>query len=237
MMLMTINNPDTGAEMTKPAMYIEANVHGNEIQGAEVSLYTIWYLMEHYDRIPQIKKLVDERVFYVVPTVNPDGRDHFLKGTGAGARTGHVPVDDDNDGVADEDDADDLNGNGVIEQIRKYVPGKGNMRVSTRDKRLLEPVPRGRNGRLGAARQRRARQRRRRPRERGSGRRLRREPQLGVQLAAELHPGRLDGLPVPAARSAVHQRLPDGAPEHRRRAVVPQQRRHDPPRPRRRVAG
>jgi murein tripeptide amidase MpaA len=119
MMLMTINNPDTGAEMTKPAMYIEANVHGNEIQGAEVSLYTIWYLMEHYERIAQIKKLVDERVFYIVPSVNPDGRDHFLKGTGAGARTGHVPVDDDNDGVADEDDADDLNGNGVIEQIRK----------------------------------------------------------------------------------------------------------------------
>ena len=61
-------------------MYIEANVHGNEIQGAEVSLYTIWYLMEHYDRMPQIKQLVDERVFYIVPTVNPDGREHFLKG-------------------------------------------------------------------------------------------------------------------------------------------------------------
>ena len=27
--LMTINNPDTGPEMGKPAMYIEANVHGN----------------------------------------------------------------------------------------------------------------------------------------------------------------------------------------------------------------
>src|SRR5215203_843640 len=34
--LMTINNPETGAEMSKPAMYIEANVHGNEIQGSEV---------------------------------------------------------------------------------------------------------------------------------------------------------------------------------------------------------
>ena len=26
--------------MSKPAMCIEANVHGNEIQGAEMSLYT-----------------------------------------------------------------------------------------------------------------------------------------------------------------------------------------------------
>jgi hypothetical protein len=97
LMLMTINNPDTGAEMAKPAMYVEANVHGNEIQGAEVSLYTVWYLMEHYDRIPQIKKLVDERVFYIVPTV-------------------------------------------------KYVPGKGTLRVSSRDKRLMEPVPPGETG-------------------------------------------------------------------------------------------
>src|ERR671910_3863236 len=68
--LITVNNPDTGSEMSKPAMYIEANVHGNEIQGSEVSLYTIWYLMENYDRIPTIKRLVDERVFYIVPTIN-----------------------------------------------------------------------------------------------------------------------------------------------------------------------
>jgi hypothetical protein len=144
--LMTINNPDTGAEMSKPAMYIEANVHGNEIQGAEVSLYTVWYLMENYGRIDQITKLVNERVFYIVPTVNPDGRDHFLKGTGAGSRTGHVPVDDDNDGVADEDGDDDLNGNGVIEQIRKYVPGEGTHRKNAQDPRILEPVPPGQVG-------------------------------------------------------------------------------------------
>lgn len=144
--LMTVNNPDTGPEMSKPAMYIEANVHGNEIQGAEVSLYTVWYLMENYGRIDQITKLVNERVFYVVPTVNPDGRDHFLKGTGSGSRTGHVPVDDDNDGVADEDGDDDLNGNGVIEQIRKYVPGEGNLRTNAQDPRILEPVPAGQTG-------------------------------------------------------------------------------------------
>ena len=46
-----INNPDTGPEMSKAAMYIDANIHGNEIQGGEVCLYTIWYLMENYDKI------------------------------------------------------------------------------------------------------------------------------------------------------------------------------------------
>ncbi len=146
MWVMTINNPETGDEMDKAAMYIEANVHGNEIQGAEVTLYTIWYLMENYGRIDEITRLVDERVFHLVPSVNPDGRDYFLDEAGSGARTGHVPVDSDGDGVADEDGPDDLNGNGVIEQIRKYVPGEGTHRISHDDARVLEPVAPGESG-------------------------------------------------------------------------------------------
>ncbi len=143
MWLMTINNPETGPEMSKAAMMIEANVHGNEIQGAEVSLYTIWYLMENYGRIDEITRLVDERVFYVLPSVNPDGRDYFLHGAGSGARTGHIPVDSDGDGQFDEDGPDDLNGNGIIEQIRKYVPGAGTHRISHADERIMERVPLG----------------------------------------------------------------------------------------------
>lgn len=143
---MIVNNPDTGPDTAKPAMYIEANIHGNEIQGGEICLYTIWYLMEHYGRIDRITRLVDERAFYIVPTVNPDGRDYFMRGPGGNARTGHVPVDDDNDYRFDEDGPEDLNGNGVIEQIRKYVPGEGTHRKSARDPRILEPVEPGQQG-------------------------------------------------------------------------------------------
>ena len=145
-MLVTVNNPDTGPEMSKAAMYIEANVHGNEVQGGEICLYTVWYLMENYGRLEPITRLVDERVFYLVPTINPDGRQYFFESSGGNARTGHVPVDDDNDGLFDEDDADDLNGNGVIEQIRKHLPGKGTHRVSRLDPRMLEPVGFGEAG-------------------------------------------------------------------------------------------
>jgi len=144
--MMTINNPKTGPEMGKPAMYIEANVHGNEIQGSEVSLYTIWYLMENYGKIDMITRLVDERVFYIIPTVNADGRQHFFEGTGVDARTGHVPVDSDNDGLYDEDPPNDINGNGFFDQIRKYVPGEGTHRISHDDPRLMEPVPAGEKG-------------------------------------------------------------------------------------------
>ncbi len=140
MWVMTINNPRTGAEMDKAAMMIEANVHGNEIQGAEVILYTIWYLMENYGRVDDVTRLVDERVFYMLPSVNPDGRDYFLDEHGSGARTGHIPVDSDGDGAFDEDGPDDMNGNGVIEQIRKYVPGEGTHRTDPRDPRIMVRV-------------------------------------------------------------------------------------------------
>ncbi|HIF07007.1 MAG TPA: peptidase M14 [Gemmatimonadetes bacterium] len=141
MWLMTINNPATGTDDSKSAMYIEANVHGNEIQGGEVILYTIWYLMENYGKIEDVTRLVDERAFYLLPSVNPDGRDYFLDGSGSGGRTGHVPVDSDGDGAFDEDGPNDLNGNGLIDQIRKYTPGEGTHRVSALDARIMEQVP------------------------------------------------------------------------------------------------
>lgn len=142
----TINNPDTGPDLSKAAMLIEANVHGNEIQGGEICLYTVWYLMENYGRLEPITRLVNERVFYIIPTINPDGRQYFFESPSSSARSGHVPADDDSDYQFDEDKPDDLNGNGVVEQMRKYVPGKGNYRLSATDPRVMEAVPFGEKG-------------------------------------------------------------------------------------------
>jgi hypothetical protein len=69
-----------------------------------------------------------------------------MHGAGSGARTGHVPVDSDGDGLFDEDPPNDLNGNGVIERIRKFVPGEGNWREDPRDARLMVPVGPGETG-------------------------------------------------------------------------------------------
>ncbi len=134
---MTINNPDTGSEMEKCAMYIDANIHGNEVQGGEIGLYTIWYLMENYQYNDSVQKLVDERVFYIFPSVNPDGRDHWLH-EGASARSGQAPMDDDNDGLYDEDPVEDLDGDGEVgSMFIKVEPGKGTHRLSDTGERLV----------------------------------------------------------------------------------------------------
>lgn len=137
MWYMTINNPDTGDEMSKCAMYIDANIHGNEVQGGEIGIYTIWYLMENYAYNDYIRRLVDERVFYIFPSVNPDGRDLWLH-LGGSARSGQVPMDDDNDGLYDEDGPEDLDGDGEVgSMFIKVEPGKGTHRLSDLGNRLV----------------------------------------------------------------------------------------------------
>lgn len=134
---MTINNPDTGNEMQKCAMYMDANIHGNEVQGGEIGLYTIWYLMENYNYNDYIRKLVDERVFYIFPSVNPDGRDLWLH-SGGSARSGQVPMDSDNDGLYDEDGPEDLDGDGEAgSMFIKVERGKGTHRLSDIGDRLV----------------------------------------------------------------------------------------------------
>ena len=71
MRVYTINNPNTGREDTKPAMWVDANVHGNEVQGAEVCVYLAWYLLENYSHNEEITDLVDRTVFYILPMQNP----------------------------------------------------------------------------------------------------------------------------------------------------------------------
>ena len=54
----TTRRPATTA--SKPAMYVDGNIHGNEIQGAEAALYLIWYLAENRDRVEALRSLTDE---------------------------------------------------------------------------------------------------------------------------------------------------------------------------------
>jgi len=113
---MTLNNPKTGKELDKPGIWVDANIHGNEIQAGEVALYLLDYLLHRYGVNDEITKLVDKKCFYVVPVVNPDGRYHFFAdgNTSNDNRGLRRPHDDDRDGLLDEDFPDDLDGDGNI---------------------------------------------------------------------------------------------------------------------------
>jgi hypothetical protein len=90
MVLLTVTNFAVGEADRKPAMWIDGNIHSNEIQGAEFSLYTAWYLAEMAERVPAVDSLLDQYTLYIVPTINPDARDHFMHkpNTASSPRTG-----------------------------------------------------------------------------------------------------------------------------------------------------
>jgi len=153
MPLLTIQNPTTGPEWTKSAMWVDGNVHGNEVQGAEAAVYLAWTLLERYDELPTITELVDERVFYILPMVNPDGRQFWFTdpNTPHSSRSGKRPLDNDHDGVADEDGQDDLDGDGELLMMRKRVePGTGDYRLDPSDPRQMQRVPQDKRIEWGA---------------------------------------------------------------------------------------
>ena len=139
-----LNNSTTGPAEHKPGYYIDGNIHGNEIQGTEVALYAIWYLLENYGKTDLATRLLDEKAFYFIPTMNPDAREYFVNKEDY-YRTGLIPLDEDRDGKADEDPAEDLDGDGFITQMRKKDPD-GNYRPHPSDTRILIPIRPGEKG-------------------------------------------------------------------------------------------
>jgi hypothetical protein len=143
MRVLVLTNQATGKDREKVGMWVDGNVHGNEVQGAEAALYLAWWLLEKYDTNERARALLDRRVFYILPSQNPDGRDHWFHepNTQHSSRSSKKPRDDDRDGLFDEDGYDDMNGDGEITSMRKGVPmGTGTHRVNRDDPRIMERV-------------------------------------------------------------------------------------------------
>jgi hypothetical protein len=145
--VMTVNNPKTGPAADKPAIYADGNMHGNEIQGGEICLYLLDYLLGNFGKNPEVTRVLDKTCFYVVPVVNVDGRYHFFAdaNTSSSNRGLRIATDDDNDGLVDEDFPDDLDGDGNICLMRRRDPF-GAYKTDPEDPRLMVRVKPGEKG-------------------------------------------------------------------------------------------
>jgi len=142
---MTITNKQTGRHTDKPAAFFDGGRHSGEISGSQSVMYLVNHLLSNYGKDPAITKMLDEKTVYARPANNPDGGDMYYL-TAQSNRSSVRPVDDDGDGLLDEDPPEDINGDGYITQLRKFVgAGKGNAVVDTMDKkgRLMRNVPMG----------------------------------------------------------------------------------------------
>jgi len=144
---MTVNNPKTGPALTKPGIYADGNLHGNEIQGGEICLYLLDYLLGNYGKNKEVTELLDKKCFYVIPVLNVDGRYHFFAdpNTSSSNRSLRIPFDDDKDGLLDEDFPDDLDGDGSITRMRRKDPF-GIYKTDPEDPRLMIRIKPGEKG-------------------------------------------------------------------------------------------
>ncbi len=133
---MEITNRAKGPAEHKPGIYIDGNTHAGEVSGAETCLYTIHYLLSRYGQDPQVTNLVDTRVFYIVPKINPDGSDSYLRKPGDAIDPSLKKFDDDEDEALDEDGPEDLNGDGLI-TVMRIRDTEGPYKTSPDDPRLL----------------------------------------------------------------------------------------------------
>ena len=139
LMLIAITNEATGPAAHKPALYVDGGIHAGELTGSAVATHVIGHLLNGYGRDPRITALLDVRAFYVRPKFNPDGSDLALIHDQSLRSTTH-PVDDDEDGAADEDPPEDLDGDGWITQMR-YGDDDGDWVLDPDDDRILVRDP------------------------------------------------------------------------------------------------
>ncbi len=118
--IITITQSETGPDQEKPAYWIDANIHATEVAPSSAALFLINKLLGEYGQDEKITYLLDSRVFYIVPRLNPDGaeialsdRPKFLRSS-----TRPYPREDKLDGLHQED----IDGDGRILQMRIQDP-------------------------------------------------------------------------------------------------------------------
>jgi hypothetical protein len=132
--LLEVTNRRTGAAHVKPGFYLDGHIHAEEHITSSVVLLAASHLLTRYGEDPEVTRLVDEQVFYLLPRLNPDGAERSLlppyyRWVGNGR---FAPGEDRTAGLIPED----LDGDGFITSMRVVDP-RGEWLVDPADDRLL----------------------------------------------------------------------------------------------------
>ena len=133
------------AEVDKrPALLVIAGIEGNELAGTHSVVSWVQGLAAKYaGNDERARKLLDRKTIYVFPRVNADAAEAFFQKPQVERTASTLPVDDDHDGLIDEDGPDDLNGDGLVTWMRVEDP-EGEYILDPTDSRLLLKADRAR---------------------------------------------------------------------------------------------
>ncbi len=120
----------------RPGVLVVGTLSGDHLLGSYLAVETVRHLVSGASEAD-----LTRHVFYVVPRLNPDGAEAAFGSVKGGRRGNGTPYDDDNDGRADEDGSDDLNGDGALTLLR-VTDVRGDFMVDPDEPRLMKRADR-----------------------------------------------------------------------------------------------
>ncbi len=123
-------SPDAAGEASGiPAVFVAGNLEGTVPIASEAALYLAYQLIEN-------ETVRQDLAWYLLVSGNPDGAARFFAKPLLAGGWNDSAHNDDMDDAVDEDGPDDLDGNGIITQMRVKDPG-GNWIPSEDDPRIM----------------------------------------------------------------------------------------------------
>lgn len=136
----------SGKTEEKPAIAVVGGVEGKHLLGVEMAIGFAEKLLAN-STTDSVKALLNKQSFYVFPNMSPDATEQYFAKVKAERSGNATNTDDDRDGRVNEDEADDLDGNGKITMMRVLSP-TGKYRLNPDDSRamLLADATKGETG-------------------------------------------------------------------------------------------
>lgn len=131
-LLLSVTNKATGEFESKPALYVEGNIHAGEVTGSMTVMCVLDTIFSSLDD-PKIKDILDRYTVYALPRVSPDGSEFYLT-TDDTLRSAprFYPYPALMPGLQRRD----MDGDGVIRLMRVKTP-YGAWKVSKKDPRVM----------------------------------------------------------------------------------------------------
>ncbi|MDE2504635.1 MAG: carboxypeptidase [Burkholderiales bacterium] len=133
--ILTLTNRATGSDRDKPAFWVDGNIHAAELTAGTACLYWLHHLVSGYASDARVRELLDTRVVYLVPRLNPDGAELALADRPRHIRSSTRPYPHDEEPV-DGLTIEDVDGDGRVLQMRVRDP-HGTYRKHASDARLM----------------------------------------------------------------------------------------------------
>ena len=124
-----------GNASQKTGILVVAGIDGTHLAGTEIAVQMAEKMLANAGT-DSVAKLLETKTFYFVPSVNPDAQAQYDAKPRYERNGNDTATDDDRDGRTNEDPAEDLNGDGIISQLRIENP-TGTFVVSKDDSRLM----------------------------------------------------------------------------------------------------